>query len=715
MISTKYEFNNKNIEILSIDFETREVTRQNGIRNQIFAAGFFSNTGFSEGIHLEDDKFRDDEVKFIRYIVYKIQSFQGIITGWYLTNSDLIVLDEVCKSIGVISPVGFYEVPIQPSNENDDSDSPGNNASSVISYPYLKDKQTIDMYKVFHHGFIKNSVYPLRYRDLQLDTVANGMLGYGKYVSESTGTKITGKNIRKFPTSDQKKYVLRDAELVIRLIERNNYELFNILRCVAEISGLDFKLVCHAGVGKAWESIIYKMIQAGQCSRPLTTDRLKKRKYSGGFVLQPEPKSYTTPIEVFDVKGLYPTVMTLHNLSFETVCCSCCRDNSVARVPQEIMDSINEGLQQKIKSKEGYQLERRRERYWICVRNRGAIPTMLARFKQERDHYRALGDGPMSQALKVMMNSIYGLFGSDGIFEFQDYRVAELVTAFARIKLLEMKEIANKQFGMNIIYGDTDSIFVSGMNEEYHDDSFIAVCKQNLGVEVDHQNTFVRSILVSKKHYIGIQPDGKVVIKGMEGKKRDRPPFFNQVFSQLIEDYRNNKPDLSLNVIEAFKQLEAAEVDPSLLAYSVVLNKDPDEYRAYTPQHKIGTSMNKEAGSLIKYYKTGLEEDGYKGYSTNYQDLNVDVYKQELWRIVKDILTLHGHDIQKLEEQIFGGEIGDEIVYDSNLRLTESKQTNHKRSQSNVQRNESLARYLLSPRIAFYHPILYILNSICCK
>jgi len=126
----------------------------------------------------------------------------------------------------------------------------------------------------------------------------------------------------------------------------------------------------------------------------------------------------------------------------------------------------------------------------------------------------------------------------------------------------------------------------------------------------------------------------------MEGKKRDRPPYFNQVFSQLIEDYRNDNPDLGHNVLDAFKQLEVAEVDPSLLAYSVVLNKDPDEYRVYTPQHKIGTSMNKGAGSLIKYYKTGQEEDGYKGYSTNYQDLNVDVYKEELWRIVKDILTL---------------------------------------------------------------------------
>jgi DNA polymerase, archaea type len=611
MISTKNNFNNKNIRMLSFDFETRHIVDGPSSRNQIFAAGFYSNTGLNEAIHLEDDKFNNDEVKFIRYIVYKIQSFQGIITGWYLANSDLIVLDEVCKRIGAISPVAFYEVPVSQSEQDydvdiDDPDGQCNDAASVISYPYLKDKKIIDMHKVFHHGFIKNSVYPLKYRDLQLDTVASGMLGYGKYVSESTGIKITGENVTKFTLNEQKKYVLRDAELVIRLIERNNYEIFNILRCIAEISGLDFKLVCHAGVGKAWESIIHKMIQVGQCSRPLTTDRLKKRKYSGGIVLQPEPKSYTTPIEVFDVKGLYPTVMTLHNISFETVCCSCCRDNPASRVPQEIMDSINEDLQQKIKSKEAYQLERRSERYWICLRNRGAIPTMLAKFKHERDHYRVLGDESMSQALKVMMNSIYGLFGSEGIFAFQDYRVAELVTAFARLKLLKMKELASMQFGMNIIYGDTDSIFVFAVGNVYSDmsiDSFIAACKQNLGVEVDHQNTFIKSILISKKHYIGIQPDGKVVIKGMEGKKRDRPPFFNQVFSQLIDDYRNGA-DLSLNILKAFKQLEAAEVDPSLLAHSVVLNKDPDEYQSYTPQHKIGTSMNKEAGSLIKYYKT---------------------------------------------------------------------------------------------------------------
>ncbi|MDQ6866321.1 MAG: hypothetical protein M3044_21145 [Thermoproteota archaeon] len=59
----------------------------------------------------------------------------------------------------------------------------------------------------------------------------------------------------------------------------------------------------------------------------------------------------------------------------------------------------------------------------------------------------------------------------------------------------------------------------------------------------------------------------------MESKKRDKPTFSNQVFSQLIDDYKNNKSDLNLSVLSDCT-IRAAEVDPSLLAYSVVLSKD---------------------------------------------------------------------------------------------------------------------------------------------
>jgi DNA polymerase I len=213
----------------------------------------------------------------------------------------------------------------------------------------------------------------------------------------------------------------------------------------------------------------------------------------------------------------------------------------------------------------------------------------------------------------------------------------------------------------------------------------------------------VRSILLGKKHYIGLEPNGNIIIRGMEGKKRDKPKFFNQVFSQLIEDYKNNSKDLATNILKAFQQIEIAEVDPSLLAYSSILSKNPDEYQPYTPQYKIGNILNKESGSLISYYKSGNQEDGYKGYSTNYQDLNIDVYKQELWKIVKDILRLQGYDIQKLEDQIFP-EMTIEKGYDDDVMsipiknkityCSRKKKYHNNKSAENVQeQNESLTNY----------------------
>ena len=105
-----------------------------------------------------------------------------------------------------------------------------------------------------------------------------------------------------------------------------------------------------------------------------------------------------------------------------------------------------------------------------------------------------------------------------------------------------------------------------------------------------------------------------------------------------------------------------------MLAYSIILNKDPDEYQYYTPQHKIGKTLNKESGSLLNITKLAAR-DGYNGYSTNYQDLDIDVYKIELWKLIKDVLRLLDCDVQCLEEQIFPTII-DGNVHDDNTTLS---------------------------------------------
>jgi hypothetical protein len=58
IISTKINFNKGNIRILSVDFETRQITIKKGknnnniIKSQIFAGGFYSNTGLTESTHI---------------------------------------------------------------------------------------------------------------------------------------------------------------------------------------------------------------------------------------------------------------------------------------------------------------------------------------------------------------------------------------------------------------------------------------------------------------------------------------------------------------------------------------------------------------------------------------------------------------------------------------------------------------------------------------
>ena len=59
-----------------------------------------------------------------------------------------------------------------------------------------------------------------------------------------------------------------------------------------------------------------------------------------------------------------------------------------------------------------------------------------------------------SLALKNLINGCYGIFGSS-FFEYTDYRVAELTTAFGRHVLQHMEHIANEVYDFKIIYGDT--------------------------------------------------------------------------------------------------------------------------------------------------------------------------------------------------------------------------------------------------------------------
>jgi DNA polymerase I len=438
---------------------------------------------------------------------------------------------------------------------------------------------------------VKTMIYNNRYRDLSLATISKALLNEGKL------EELSGLQIQNLPKEKQVAYVAQDANLTMKLSKHNNYEILDLMNAISIITKVPFDRICHTGISTWWKNIINEKLNNGDCKTPIA--RVEKRKYRGGLVIEPVRGDYKNQsVYVLDVKSLYPTMMINNNISFETVNCDCCRNNPNAKVPKEIMDLIDKNLLEE---------EKRRDPYWICKdpNYKGIIPRLLIQYREERFRQQELGNNSMQLALKNLINSAYGLFGSK-FFEFSDYRVAELTTAFGRQVLEFMQHIAKEVYGFKVIYGDTDSIFVTALKKEKDINKFLAECSIVLeDVEVEVSKVYIRTVITKKKHYIGIHQDSNKDpdIKGIEGVKSDRPLWINQLQIDFVDDLRYDR-DPTVKLRNAYIQMERGLVPSELLAIRTVLKKDPQEYSDNIYQRIIGNQVGAKEGDTIKYYKS---------------------------------------------------------------------------------------------------------------
>ena len=389
--------------------------------------------------------------------------------------------------------------------------------------------------------------------------------------------------------------------------------------------------------------------------------------YKGGTVLVPKKGIYHDLI-VVDVISLYPSMAILNNISFDTVNCECCKDNQDARIPCEIDNMFNS-----YSGSEG----RESKNYWICKRVEGVFPKKLSLFKDERIRQKQSGNTVKQLALKILINGGYGVFGNR-FFKYYNPRVAELITAYGRYTLAKMQEIA-KEMGLNVVYGDTDSLFIEtginkydGCNTESTGSrtvtqinnntiteqvsKFKEECNRRLGIEVEHSKTYKTAIISGrKKHYIGwtgilgTAPD----IVGMEGEKNDRPKWINNVFRQIVDGILgvNESNADPISVLEkAISNLEHGNMNHELLTRSVKLSKNPEEYRNTNDRkRRLGLAIGAGKGDVIEYYESDNSETGY---SLSYQDISIRKYKLMLWKTVKEILEIAGYDISSIEQDL---------------------------------------------------------------
>ena len=326
-------------------------------------------------------------------------------------------------------------------------------------------------------------------------------------------------------------------------------------------------------------------------------------------------------------------MMINNNISFDTVNCDCCKDDpEEARVSAEIMDIINEGL-----AKE----EKRDQTYWICKKKTGIIPKLLSKFRDERFRQQELGNNSMQLALKNLINGIYGLFGTD-FFEFADYRVAELTTAFGRKVLQYMRETAKEVYGFEVIYGDTDSIFVTNIQDIELIDKFITECWIVDEVDVEVDKVFTKFLITKKKHYIGIyeDPNKEPEIKGMEGIKSDRPPWIQKLEKQFALDLKNSI-NPTVNLRKEYRKMEEGQVPIEELQIKLVLQKNPEEYPENSLQRRI--SLEKGEGDSIIYYKSNKTGGG----TTNPSLYSIKKYLEMRESTFEDVLAVMGFDYKR--------------------------------------------------------------------
>ena len=113
--------------------------------------------------------------------------------------------------------------------------------------------------------------------------------------------------------------------------------------------------------------------------------------------------------------------------------------------------------------------------YWICQNRRGQLAEVMKDLVERKIRNKEAGLKLKERAVKILANSGYGCFGN-AYFEYQDPRVAELITAFGQYTL---KSLVNFVGEDKVLYGDTDSIYLVGAN-----DNIVKVAKSEFGARL---------------------------------------------------------------------------------------------------------------------------------------------------------------------------------------------------------------------------------------
>ena len=590
-------------------------------------------------------EYVDDESTLLRRWIEWVDKIDpDIFIGWNLVNFDFRLLQKKAQALNIPLAIGrANSVPVWRQAQTDTE-------HYFITIPGRVVLDGIDTLKSATHSFAS----------FALESVGQELLGRGKLIVDEARLDplYKPKEIRRQFHEDKPKlaaYNLEDCQLVWDIFEKTDLINFSIER--ARLTGLEMDKM--GGSVAAFDNLYLPRLHRKGFVAPNIGDYQGELSAPGGYVMDSKPGLHDSVL-VLDYKSLYPSIIRTFKV------------DPYGRIAakQAAPDDIIAGFDGASFSKQ-----------------ENILPGIIERLWQARDRAKQDGNAALSQAIKIIMNSFYGVLGTPGC-RIHDSRLTSSITKRSHKIILQTVKLIEAE-GYEVIYGDTDSVFVSlqqvcentraqaigerlvGRINQYWQDQL----QQEYGIQSflemefeTHFNQFFMPTVRgsdqgSKKRYAGLIDDGQgnrtIHYKGLETVRTDWTGLarnFQQTLYQLVFDgveYKNY-------ILQTISELRAGKFDDQLV-YRKRLRKKLSEYLKNIPPHAQAAikaeAVFKQSAQPSRYRNKSWIEyvitvSGAETLECQQSKLDYDHYiEKQLTPIVDTILNAIGSSMEAVTSQ----------------------------------------------------------------
>lgn len=519
-----------------------------------------------------------DERVLLATLVSWITAYDpDILAGWNVIEFDLSVLAERCERLAVPFTIGragerARVLPGSPST------------ARVPGRVVLDGPQTL-----------RSATFA--FESFRLGDVAEKLLGRGKKLAPGVDPVLEIERLAREDPAALAAYNLEDCRLVLDILDATDLVAFALER--QRLTGLPMDRI--GGSVAAFDYLYLPRLHRAGYVAPDVGDGPEPEMSPGGSVLDSVPGCYRDVL-VLDFRSLYPSIIRTWKI-----------DPLGLAVPGEDPIAGFDGAS--------------------FAREGAILPELIATLWEARSRARDEGRASMSTAIKILMNSFYGVLGTPGC-RFFDPRLAASITLRGHEIIARTRDRIQEK-GLRVIYGDTDSLFVllgEGVAEEDARATGVALAAELNGwwravVAQEHRLTshlelrfdthFLRFLMPTlrgsdvgtKKRYAGsVRGQGGsvgIVIKGLEAVRTDWTPLAREVQRELVRRICTDAPwEEWLRAVRV--DLLAGRLDDKLV-YRKRLRRDLDAYAATgagAPAHVRAARQQGTSGREVSYVMT---------------------------------------------------------------------------------------------------------------